>query len=114
MDGTRKYPEWGSPITIEYRCSVLTDKWILAQKLGIPKIQFTNHMKFKKKDQSVDSLIHHRRGNKMFIVADTEIKCGAESEGKATETAPPGDPTLIQLPNPDTIVDANKCLLIGA
>jgi hypothetical protein len=34
----------------------LTDKWILVQKLGIPKIQFTNHMKLKKKeDQSVDT-----------------------------------------------------------
>jgi hypothetical protein len=34
----------------------LTDKWILAQKLGIPKIQFTDHMKLKKKeDQSVDA-----------------------------------------------------------
>ena len=34
----------------------LTDKWILAQKLGIPKIQFTDHMKLKKKeDQSVDT-----------------------------------------------------------
>jgi hypothetical protein len=25
----------------------------------------------------------------------------------------PGDPSHIQLPNPDTIVDANKCLLTG-
>ena len=33
----------------------LTDKWILAQKLRIPKIQFKYHMKHKKKeDQSVD------------------------------------------------------------
>jgi hypothetical protein len=30
------------------------------------------------------------------------------------ETAPPGDPSHIQSPNPDTIVDANKCLLTGA
>jgi hypothetical protein len=31
------------------------DKWIFAQKLRIPKIQFTDHMKLKKKeDQSVD------------------------------------------------------------
>jgi len=29
---------------------VLTDKWILGQKLGIPKIQFTDHMKLKKKE----------------------------------------------------------------
>jgi hypothetical protein len=27
---------------------------------------------------------------------------------------PPGDPSHIQFPNPDTIVDANKCLLTGA
>ena len=32
----------------------LTDKWILAQKLGIPKIQFVKHKKIKKEDQSVD------------------------------------------------------------
>jgi hypothetical protein len=32
----------------------LTDKWILAQKLRIPKIQFTDHMKNKQKEnQSV-------------------------------------------------------------
>jgi hypothetical protein len=28
----------------------LTDKWILAQKLRIPKIQFAKHMKLKKKE----------------------------------------------------------------
>jgi hypothetical protein len=34
-----------------------------AQKLGIPKIQFTNHIKLKKKeDHSVDTSIHLRRG----------------------------------------------------
>jgi hypothetical protein len=34
----------------------LTDKWILAQKLRIPKIKFAKHMKLKKKeDQSVDT-----------------------------------------------------------
>jgi hypothetical protein len=30
------------------------------------------------------------------------------------ETVPPGDPSHIQLPNPDTIVGAGKCLLTGA
>jgi hypothetical protein len=40
----------------------LTDKWILSQKLRIPKIQFTNDMKLKKKeDHSVDTSIHFRR-----------------------------------------------------
>jgi hypothetical protein len=40
------------------------NKWILAQKLRITKIQFTDHMKLKKKkDQSVDTLVLLRRGN---------------------------------------------------
>ena len=41
-----------------------TDKWILAQKLGLSKKQFTtNHMKLKKKeDNSVDTFIHLKKG----------------------------------------------------
>jgi hypothetical protein len=31
----------------------LTDKWILAKSLRIPKIQFTNHTKLKKKEDQV-------------------------------------------------------------
>jgi len=41
----------------------LTNKWILAQKLEIPKIQFTDHMKLKKKgDQSMDASVIFGRG----------------------------------------------------
>ena len=37
-------------------------KWILAQKLRLPKIQFTDHMKpKKKKDQNVDASVLLRR-----------------------------------------------------
>jgi hypothetical protein len=32
------HPEWGNIITKELKRYVLTDKWILAQKLSIPKI----------------------------------------------------------------------------
>jgi hypothetical protein len=55
MDGPGElHPEWGNPITKELTWYVLTDEWILAQKLRIPKIQFANHMKLKKnEDQSV-------------------------------------------------------------
>ena len=55
MNGTRKYhPEWGNPVTKEHTWNALTDKWILAQKLQISKIQLTDYMKLKKKeDQSV-------------------------------------------------------------
>ena len=85
MNGTRKYyPEQGNPITKEHTWYALTDKWILAQKLGIPKIQFINHVKLKKEeDQSVDTSIHLRRGNKIPMEGVTETKCGSETEGKA-------------------------------
>jgi hypothetical protein len=67
----------------------LTYKWILAQKLGIPKIQFTNHMKLKKKeDQSVDTLILPRRGNKIPMEGVPETKCGAETEGMTIQRLP--------------------------
>jgi hypothetical protein len=40
--------------------------WILVQKLRIPKIQFAKHMKLEKKeDQSVDTLVLFRMGNKI-------------------------------------------------
>ena len=45
-----------SEVTKELTSYALTDKWILAQKLRIPKIQFAKHMNLKRKeDQSVDT-----------------------------------------------------------
>jgi hypothetical protein len=80
----------------------------LAQKLGIPKIKFTDLMKLKKnEDQRVAALVLLRRGNKILTGGSKEPKCGAE-------TAPPVDPSHIQSPNPDTIVDAKECLLTRA
>jgi hypothetical protein len=68
---------------------VLTDKWILAQKLGIPKIQFTDHMKLKKKeDQSVGASVLLRREKKIPMGGDTETKCGAEIERKVIQRLP--------------------------
>ena len=55
----------------------MTDKWILSQKPGIPKIQFTDQTKLKKKEeQSVDT--NYPQGK-------IETKCGAEIEGKVTQ-----------------------------
>ena len=60
-----------------------------AQKLPVPKIQFTNYMKLKKKeDQSVDASVLLRRGNKILLGVNTEAKCGAETEGKAIQRLP--------------------------
>ena len=87
MDGTRKYhPEWGNPVTKEHTWYALTDKWILAQKFGISKIQFTDHMKLRRrKSKRVDTLILLRRGIKIPMEGDTETKCGAETEGMAIQ-----------------------------
>jgi hypothetical protein len=43
-----------------------------------------------------------------------ETKCRAEIEGKAIQRLPHLEIHPIQTPNPDTIVDAKKCLLTGA
>ena len=61
----------------------LTDQWILAQKLRIPKIQFIDHINLKKKeDQSVVAFVLLRRGNKILMGTNTETKCGGETEEK--------------------------------
>jgi hypothetical protein len=72
MDGTRKYPELGNPITKEHTWYALCDKWLLTQKFRIPKIQFTDHMKLKKENQSVDTSILLRRGIKIPMGGDTK------------------------------------------
>ena len=46
-------------------------------------------MKLKKKeDQSVDTSVLLRRGNKIPMKGDTEAKCGADTEGKAIQRLP--------------------------
>jgi hypothetical protein len=69
----------------------------------------------KKKDQSVDTLVLLRRGNKIPMGGDTETRFRAQTEGEAIQRLThPGNLSHMQLSNPDTIVDGNKCLLIGA
>jgi hypothetical protein len=51
---------------------------------GIPKIQFTDHMKLKKKEEkSVGGSVLLKWGINIPIERDTETKCQAETEGKA-------------------------------
>jgi hypothetical protein len=68
----------------------------------------------KKEDQSVDTSILLIRGNKIPMEGVTETKFGAETEGMTIQTAPPGNPSHKQPPNPDTIADANNSLLTEA
>jgi hypothetical protein len=58
----------------------------------------------KREDQSVDTLVLLKRGNKTPLGGDTDTNCGVETD-------PPGDPSHIQSPNPDTFMDTNKYLL---
>jgi hypothetical protein len=47
------------------------------------KIQFTDHMnRRKKEDQSVGASVLLRKGNNILTVANTETKYGTEPEGK--------------------------------
>jgi hypothetical protein len=51
------------------------------QSSQAPKVQFTDHMELKKKeDQRVDSSVLLGKGNKIPMGEDTETKCGAETE----------------------------------
>jgi hypothetical protein len=90
MDGSGGYhPEWCNPITKEHTWYALTDKWILAEQLRIPKIQFAKHMKLKKKeDQSVDTLIPLRRENKIPMGRIKKKKCEADTEGMTIQRLP--------------------------
>jgi hypothetical protein len=64
-------------------------------------------MKLKKKEvQSVDPSTLLRKGSKIPMEGVTETKCGVETEGMTIQRLPPGDPSHIQTPNPDTIVRA--------
>ena len=96
----------------EHTWYALTYKWILAQKFGIPNIQFTDCMKFKKKEeQSMGASFNLRSVNKILSGGHMERKCGAETEGiKHPEIDPPGNLSHIELPN-QAIGDSEKCLL---
>jgi hypothetical protein len=45
-------------------------------------------MKIKKEEQSVDPLVPLRRENKILMGTDMELKCRAETEGKAIQRIP--------------------------
>jgi hypothetical protein len=84
---------------------------MLAQKLGKPKVQFTDHMKLKKKTKVWILRSFLERGTK-YPWKEIQRK-SVEQRMKERQTAPSGNPSHIQSSNPDTIMDVNKCLLTG-
>jgi hypothetical protein len=78
-------------------------------------MQLAKHMKLKnKEDQSVDTSILLRMGNKIPWKELQRQSSEQRLKADHPETAPLGDPSHKQPPNPDTIADANKSLLTGA
>jgi hypothetical protein len=59
--------------------------WVTSLRFRIPKIQFTYHMKLKKKEDSVDTSVLLRRGIKIPMGGVAETKFGVETEGKAIQ-----------------------------
>ena len=53
-----------------------------------PGIQFTDHIKLKGEDQSVDVSVLLRRGTKILTEENIETNCKAETEGKAIQRLP--------------------------
>jgi len=90
------------PLDLEHRCSesswvkqpshkkhtwyMFTAKWILAQKLRIPRKQFTDHMKLKKmEDQTVDALVLLKMEKKILMGRRTGTKSRAGTEEKVIQ-----------------------------
>jgi hypothetical protein len=61
---------------------------VLAQNFRIPKILFTDHMKLKKEDQSVNASVLLRRRNKILTGGNAETKYGTDIEGKVLQRLP--------------------------
>jgi hypothetical protein len=59
-----------------------------SQKLRIPKIQFANHKKIKKEDQSMDTSFLLRIGNKIAMEGVTETKFGSKIKGWTIQRLP--------------------------
>ena len=88
----------------------------VSPKLRIPKVQFTDHMKLKKKeDHSVDTSVLLKIGIKIPMVGDIETNVWSRNRRKGHPvTVTTVDIAHIQLSNPDITVDVKKCLLTEA
>ena len=116
MNELRKYhPEWGNPITKEHTWYALNDKCILAQKVKIPIIQFTDHMTLKKKeDQSVIHWSFLEGGTKYPWVEIQRQIVEQRLKERPFRDCPNWRSIPYTVSKPIPFVDANKGLLTGA
>jgi len=85
-------------------------------KLGIPKIQFIDHMMLnKEEEQNVYTSVLPRRGNKILKrEGNIGTQWSRDLRKGHLDTAPSGDLSHMQPPNLVSIADAKKSLLMGA
>ena len=80
-----------------------------------PKIQFTDHMKLKEKENQMWVLQSFLEGVTKYSWEEIQRQSVEQKLKKGhPETAPPGDPSHKQLPKADTSVNAKKSMLTGA
>ena len=115
MDGTKIYhPEWDNPVTKEDTWYVLTDKCILAKKLGIPKTQFTDYMKFKWRNTKMWMIWSYLEGGNKILARENIDKVWSRHWRKGhPEIVSPGIHAIYRHQN-ETLSEAKKCLLTWA
>jgi hypothetical protein len=113
MFGTRKYhPEEGNPITKEHTWYALTDKWILLNYIRYSSYNSQTTCSSRRRKTKVWVLQSFLEGATKYPWEEIQRQSVEQRLKKChPETAPPGDPSHIQLPNSNTIVDAKKCLI---
>jgi hypothetical protein len=103
-----------NPFIKENTWYALTNKWILAPKLRIPKIQFTDHMKLQKKENQYGcfSPYYEREQNTYRRKCRDKVYSGNLGKGHP-ETAPPWDLSHSQTSIPSTVADAACCMVLA-
>jgi hypothetical protein len=102
----------GNPVTKEHTWYALTGKWILAQKSRIPKIQFTDHMKLKKKKDQVWILRSFLEEGTKYQWEEIQ-KQSVEQRLKERPSRDCPTPGSIPVTKPRHYVNAKKCMLTG-
>ena len=102
-------------ITKEPTRYVLTDKWVLAQKLGIPKYNSQNTWNSRRKIKVwiLRSFLEWETKYPWKELQRQSSELRQKGRKDYPETAPPGDPSHMHPSNPDTIAYARKILLTG-
>jgi hypothetical protein len=111
------YLERRNLFTKELTWYALINKWILVQKprsLEYPSNNSQTTWNSRRRKTIVWILLPILEGgNKITMEGVTKTKCERDWRNDYLETDSPGDPSHIQSLNPDTTLDANKCLLTG-